>query len=234
MVHTEKLYATECMRFDIGQALDILDEAKHLPSHYYANCYGVLILCAKEVGTLVTGIAGSGLLLSHDPLTNVWSSPLSVKLLGIGLGLSMGSDAKDMIVFFQSRSIISKFAANYHLHLEGRAANHWGQKESKEQHHQTTTFCFSNGVYYGVELEGVVIKSNMKRHRDFYGAAITPRQILLGSNKVRCNRRSRVKSLHDELMLLAGQGQRVVNEDEVKNELPSWISSLTATGVQAI
>lgn len=248
MVHTEKLYAAECMRFDICQALDILDEAKDLPSHYYANCYGVLLLSSREVGVLVSGTAGSGLLLSHDPLTNVWSSPLSVKLRGIGVGLSIGSEAKDMIVFFQSRDTIIKFATNYHLHLEGRTSgtNHWGHKESKEQHHQTTTFCFSSGLYYGVELEGVVIKSNIKRHRDFYGDSITPRQILMGSNKVRCNERSGVQSLHDELIRLA-QGQQGAGppdgdgNDEDDYKLLSSPSSCcrspltgAATGVPAI
>ena len=202
------------------------------------------------MGVLVTGTAGSGLLLSHDPLTNVWSSPLSVKLRGVGFGLTVGSEAKDMIVFFQSRDMIIKFATNYHLQLEGRTGtNHWGHKESKEEHHQTTTFCFSSGLYYGVELEGIVIKSNIQRHRDFYGAAITPRQILLGSNKVRCNERSGVKSLHAELTRLA-QGELAVAtsggaNDEHYEGMETLLSSPSSccrqplnaaapTGVQAI
>jgi hypothetical protein len=209
MVHTEKLYAAECMRFDICQALDILDEAKDLPSHYYANCYGVLLLSSREVGVLVSGTAGSGLLLSHDPLAKY------VEFTLVGQASwnrcqathwfrSQGHDCVLPVTRHNNQVCNQLPPSSRRTH---RGTNHWGHKESKEQHHQTTTFCFSSGIYYGVELEGVVIKSNIKRHRDFYGDSITPRQILMGSNKTQCNERSGVQSLHDELIRLA-QGQQ--------------------------
>jgi lipid-binding SYLF domain-containing protein len=227
MVQTEKMHATECMRFDIFRALNILHLGKQIPPSYFENCYGVLFLSARELGILVSGTSGSGLLLSHDPHSNVWSSPLSVNLQGIGLGLSVGSEQKEMIVFFHSREMINKFATNVHLQLEGHSFGHWGTACGEEHHSRTTAFTFVNGMFCGVSLEGAVLKSNKKRHRDFYGAAITPRHILLSSSgKVRCNARSGVKTLQNKLVLMT-RGK--VEEDEVNTWRPSSYSGVPAS-----
>eukprot|EP00545_Synedropsis_sp_CCMP1620_P005849 CAMPEP_0119010604 /NCGR_PEP_ID=MMETSP1176-20130426/5128_1 /TAXON_ID=265551 /ORGANISM="Synedropsis recta cf, Strain CCMP1620" /LENGTH=236 /DNA_ID=CAMNT_0006963301 /DNA_START=47 /DNA_END=754 /DNA_ORIENTATION=- len=236
MVQTEKLQATERMRMDISCALDILYEAKGLvPSRYFQECYGVLILSIAEFGVLVSGTSGRGILMSHSPRNNVWSSPLSVNLHGIGLGLSIGLEQKDVIIFIHSPAMIAKFATNVHLQLGSHAAHTWGRSSGEERHpymlhatsdggflegQATTTFAFAHGHFYGIELEGAVLKSNRKRHRAFYGSAITPKRILLGNSPVRCNQRSGVQDLQSKLARLAAPESQQRQQAEQEHEIP--------------
>jgi lipid-binding SYLF domain-containing protein len=235
---------------DISRALDILYKAESIvPHHYFQDCYGVLILSAAEVGVLVSGTSGSGILMSHNPRNNSWSSPLCVNLSGVGLGFSIGSEEKEMIVFLHNREMIAKFAADVHLQLGSHTGHTWGRTNGEEHHSHTlhatrdggfvegqatSTFAFSHGHFYGVELEGAVLKSNHKRHEAFYGSAITPQRILLGSSPVRCNQRSGVQSLRSKLSQLASpelqQQQQQQNEEGNQPASPSW----TRQGVAAM
>ena len=119
MIHTEKLYATECMRVEISNALDILWQGQHVPAHFFEKCHGILVLSTRDFGVVLSCAIGSGLLLSHDPQTGQWSAPLSVELHGMGVGLSAGSEERDMIVFFRTPNLIAKFANTLRLQLEG-------------------------------------------------------------------------------------------------------------------
>lgn len=250
MVHTEKLQATECMRMDISRALDIIYQAEGpVSKHYFQECYGILILSTTEVGLLVSGTSGNGILMSHNPRNNIWSSPLSVNVQGIGLGLSIGSEEKEMVIFLHSPEMISKFATNVNLQIGSRVAHTWGRSSGEEHHRHalhatsdggfvegqaTSTFVFAHGHFYGIELEGAIVKSNRKRHRAFYGSAITPKRILLGSSPVRCNQRSGVQSLQNRLSELANLElqQREQADQDDEESLASWnrhdIASITA------
>ncbi|KAI2493573.1 hypothetical protein MHU86_20966 [Fragilaria crotonensis] len=237
MIHTEKLFATELMRVEISNALDILWQGRHIPAHYFETCHGILVLSTRDYGVVLSRAVGSGLLLSHDPQTGQWSSPLSVELHGMGLGLSAGSEERDMIVFFRTPTLITKFANTLHIKLEGHVSKtHWGQQQRREDHAETTAFCFSRGVHCGIGLEGATVKWNKSRHEDFYGASITPRQILLGGNiKVRCNSRSGAKELQDQLIVMAAGGGAQNEEDEEQVKCSkSWRAKVGATRVPAI
>jgi lipid-binding SYLF domain-containing protein len=240
MIHTEKLYATECMRVQVSTALDVLWEGRFIPAHNFETCHGVLILSTRDFGAVVSRAVGSGLLLSHDPQTGQWSSPLSVELHGMGLGLSAGAEEKNMVVFFRTPNLISKFAQTCKLQLEGHVAKaHWGERKSEEHHAETTAFCFSRGVHCGIGLEGATVKWNNARHQDFYGAAITPRHILLGGHcKVRCNARSGAKELQDQLIIMAaGGGAETLEEEEQQvhmSPLQRWRAKVGAVQVPAI
>lgn len=241
MIHTEKLYATECMRVEVSDALDVLWEGRFIPADNFETCHGVLILSTRDFGVVVSRAVGSGLLLSHDPQTGQWSSPVSVELHGMGLGLSAGAEEKDMIVFFRTPTLISKFANTFHMQLEGHIAKaHWGERKSDEQHAETRAFCYSRGVHCGIGLEGATVKLNKVRQQDFYGAAITPRHILLGGhNKVRCNARSGVKELQDQLITMASGGGADAQEEEeqqvhMMSPFQAWRTKVGAATVQAI
>ena len=119
MIHTEKLYAAELMRAEVSHALDILWEGRYIPAHYFETCHGVLVLSTRDFGVVLSRAVGSGLILSHDPQTGQWSSPLSVELHGMGVGLAAASEEKDMIVFFRTPNLIAKFANTLRLQLEG-------------------------------------------------------------------------------------------------------------------
>ena len=239
MIHTEKLYATECMRLQVSAALDVLWEGRFIPAHNFETCHGVLILSTRDFGVVVSRAVGSGVLLSHDPQTGQWSSPLSVELHGMGLGLSAGAEEKSMIVFLTTPNLISKFANTFQFKLEGHVAKtHWGERMSEEHHAETTAFCFSRGVHYGIGLEGATVKWNKGRHQDFYGAAITPRHILLGGhNKVRCNARSGAKELQDQLIIMASGGGAESPEEEEQEvhirSLQGWRAKVGAAKVPA-
>lgn len=232
------------MRLDISRALDILYKGERdIPKQYFRDCFGVLFLSATEFGVFVTGTHGSGILMSHNPRTNSWSSPLSVNLSGVGVGLSVGSEHKDVIVFFHSPEMISRFATNVNVKLGSHST--WGKKHNGEERHhpftlhatsdgcnfvegdQTTAFTYSEGRFYGIELEGAILRSNKKRHRDFYGPAISPKRILLGAS-VRCNQRSGVNTLKQKLIQLASQSrpEELESQDE-----QSWMREAVKAAV---
>lgn len=235
------------MRFDISRALDILYHAEHdIPRQYFRDCFGVLFLSATEFGVFVSGTHGSGILMSHNPRTNTWSSPLSVNLQGVGVGLTVGSEQKDVVIFFHSPEMISRFATNVHVQLGSHSM--WGKKHNgEEQHHpftlhatsdggsfvegdQTTAFSYSNGRFFGIELEGAILRSNKKRHRDFYGPAISPKRILLGAS-VRCNQRSGVNTLKQKLVQLTGQAR---SPEECDSQNKQWMRKAVGAAVSAV
>ena len=240
MVETDKIYATECMKFDVCNALDILWQGHCIPSSYFESCHGVLLLSTRETSViLVSGTVGSGLLISHDPNTGVWSPPLSVHLQGMGVGLSAGTEEKDLIVFLQSPELISKFASNCRLQLGGHVENHqhWGPQNSKAHHSKMTVFCFSRGAHCGVSFEGAVVSWNKKQHIGFYGTAISPYDVLHGVTKIRCNARSGVKDLHDELIILATGGAETPEKEanmETEGTLDAWRRKLEVHGLATV
>jgi lipid-binding SYLF domain-containing protein len=239
------------MRHEVSRALDVVYQtAQHVPQHYFKECYGIICLSVNDFGVLVTGTAGSGMLMSHDPQTNVWGPPLSVTLSALGMGLVLGSERRDIIVFLHSHEILLRFATKVRLQLGTHSARTLGQHwDDAEKHprtfhatrdsgsgfegNETTSFSYCRGVFCGISMEGVIIKSNTKRHKDFYGAAITPKHILLGYSSIRCNRTSGVYILHKKLASLADPSLNFHHEPRGPHLSTDWDHVLQGATVRS-
>jgi hypothetical protein len=101
----------------LQHAMNVIDNAKHIPKVFFKEAKGVMLISAREGGFLVSNTSGTGVLVPHNK-DGTWGMPMAVHLEGFGIGAVFGYANKDIIV------IMNHFAMN--RLLEGRGQTKLG------------------------------------------------------------------------------------------------------------
>lgn len=155
----------------------------------FQDCYGIVILEAIQVGFLFSAQMGTGILLRHDQATNTWSPPLAIGLTGVGAGLMMGAEKKQMIIFLTKDQMTKSMSSDFSLRLGVENSYAIGYGEVGQMTAQignqggptaTSGEGITKGFYTGAQVEGSALAPRTAINEKFYGTKLDPKEILFG------------------------------------------------------
>jgi SH3 domain-containing YSC84-like protein 1 len=156
---------------------------RQIPPAVLRNAKGFAIFHVIDVGMLVNGKGGPGLVVTRT--NNGWSGPVFVGLGGAGIGAQIGAKVKHLVLVLNSDKAVEAFShGNVKLgaDLTVRAGPAGASAEAETAFTNIDMFSYaeSNGVFAGASLEGSVVAPRGDVNNKFYGQNVTPSQILQG------------------------------------------------------
>ena len=130
----------------------------------------------------VGGHHGKGIISCKDE--DSWSPPAFVKMTGGSLGLQIGGEESDVVLFFMSRrGVESLLDTKFTLGAEaGVAAGPYGSsaEASTDLRFRAEIYAYakSRGLFAGVSVEGASLSVDQKGIKSYYGERIWPEKIL--------------------------------------------------------
>jgi SH3 domain-containing YSC84-like protein 1 len=151
-----------------------------------AECVAVFPDVLKA-GFIVGGRGGRGVVSCR--VGNSWSAPVYLDLGGGSFGLQIGAQATDFILLIMNKEGVdsllkSKFELGGDASVAaGPVGRQAGASTDARFDAQILSYSRSKGLFAGLELKGVVIKTAEGDMRDAYGPDVTAKEVLL-ENKV--------------------------------------------------
>jgi SH3 domain-containing YSC84-like protein 1 len=151
-----------------------------------AECVAVFPDVIKA-GFIVGGRGGRGVVSCR--VGNSWSAPAYLDLGGGSFGLQIGAQATDFILLIMNKEGVnsllkSKFELGGDASVAaGPVGRQAGASTDARFDAQILSYSRSKGLFAGLELKGVVIKTAESDMRDAYGRDVTAKEVLL-ENKV--------------------------------------------------
>ncbi len=146
-----------------------------------AECIAVIPNMIKgAIG--IGGHKGKGVISCRSDLG--WSPPAFIKITGGSLGLQLGGEESDLVLFFMSRrGVESLLTSKFTLGGEaGVAAGPFGSsaETSTDLRFRAEIYAYarSRGLFAGLSIEGGTLTINQKAIKQFYGKRIWPEEIL--------------------------------------------------------
>ncbi len=194
-----------------------------VPKKLFTACVGVVLISVVEVGFILSGSIGTGIILkrrndsssssSGTTDNNEWSYPVACGLGGLGWGFLAGGSVKDIIVFIFDEDTLrtmayDKLGVKVGGQLEatfgttGRSAN-LDFTVSEKGFGNTMSYAFSKGVFIGMSVEGAVIGARHKINQKFYNSeTITPDEIFAGGFEVKAMSDTKLQNVYTKLALI--------------------------------
>eukprot|EP00581_Thalassiosira_minuscula_P008303 CAMPEP_0183702776 /NCGR_PEP_ID=MMETSP0737-20130205/773_1 /TAXON_ID=385413 /ORGANISM="Thalassiosira miniscula, Strain CCMP1093" /LENGTH=436 /DNA_ID=CAMNT_0025929451 /DNA_START=90 /DNA_END=1400 /DNA_ORIENTATION=+ len=200
----------------IWNANHVLDQAlgpetEGIPRGMVQNCQGIILLSVVEAGFIFSGHVGTGIIVANND-DGSWSPPSAIALGGIGCGLVIGAEVKDIVMCITrwEESTLEALAGDHQFKFGGQVSATIGPigREAEVSFHlsekgygQTFTYTFTRGVFAGLSLESAILSVRSKENKRFYGKAANSKEILL-ENAVECPKGKGIEELHRKLDLL--------------------------------
>ena len=133
---------------------------------------------------VIGGRGGTAVLLSRDG-SGAWSNPAFYTMGGMTYGLQIGAQSSEIIVVVMTdkglnavmnRKVTLGADANVSLGQLGTGAQAETGMDLKADMY---TFARSDGLYFGLALDGTWIQPRRDYNEYFYGKGVTPEQILV-------------------------------------------------------
>ena len=156
---------------------DVLDKAE---------CVAVFPDVIKA-GFIVGGRGGRG--VASCRTSTGWSAPAYFNLGGGSIGLQIGAQSTDFVLLFMnSNAMHSLLSDKFTLGADasvaaGPVGRQAGAETDAKFDSQILSYSRSKGLFAGLELKGVVIKSDKEDMRDVYGKEVSAKEVLQ-ENKV--------------------------------------------------
>lgn len=142
-----------------------------------------VLIVPKRVraGLIFGGSGGVGVLLARDASTGEWGQPVFYNLGGASVGLQAGGERSEVVLLLQSQDALDSFLSpKLQLGAEAAvAAGPVGAGTGENATAEILTFVRSKGLYAGATLDGTLIQPATERNAGYYGADVTPADILV-------------------------------------------------------
>lgn len=148
----------------------------------YASSAKALFIIPKMLkgGLVIGGSGGSGVLVSRDAASGVWSYPVFYTMGSVSFGLQAGAEASEMILLVMTeKGMDSMLTSTFKLGADASIAAGPVGVGAKAATADILAYSFSKGVYGGMSLEGAVIKTRDKWNSQYYGEAVSPADIII-------------------------------------------------------
>jgi lipid-binding SYLF domain-containing protein len=140
-----------------------------------------------KAGFIVGGRHGRGVLLVRDP-AGAWSNPVFVQLTGGSFGFQAGVQATDLILVFRNRRSLESFLLDrgkFTLGADaavaaGPVGRHLEAGTDVRLSSETFAYSRSRGLFAGLALEGAALALDRRAVMSYYGAVVSPSEILSG------------------------------------------------------
>ena len=144
-----------------------------------------------KAGIVLTGQAGSGLVLLKDAKSGKWSAPAAVATAGGGVGPQGGWDVTDVVLFFKTETATEAFKGAYQLAAGvsgGVALGPFGRQGNAHVHLRLGSkklavayaLSWSKGFFLGAALDAKVVTALEARNASVYGPAHASLEEVLG------------------------------------------------------
>src|SRR5712692_4747707 len=160
---------------------------KSIPQDLIDRAEAVAVFPGVLKGVFILGGRGGSGVISRR-VANGWSAPAFFDLGGGSIGLQIGVASTDYILLFMNEHAVESLLKDkFEIGGEGSAAaGPVGRSASAStdarMNAQILSYSRSRGAFAGLELKGVVIKSDNEDNLQVYG--MTARDILTGTNKI--------------------------------------------------
>lgn len=160
---------------------------KSIPPEVLRNAKGVAIMTVIKAGFIVSGRAGSGVVVAR--LGKGWSGPSAIGTGGAGFGFQIGAEQTEFVIVLNTREAVKAFSQGGNVQLGGDISVAAGPVGRTVEAGVTPvaavyTYSRSQGLFGGISLEGTVVATRNDANAQYYGRAVTPGQILSGKVKV--------------------------------------------------
>jgi lipid-binding SYLF domain-containing protein len=199
----------------VWNANSILEEALHpdtkgVAKELFEKCHGIVLLTVVKAGCMVSGHAGTGVMMAKNAETGEWSAPVAVYQGGYGFGAILGKKKDDVLIFIMDEESMKNFAMRPQTRIGVTAALTMGKcggeiNQGMELPKKgTITVSFSKGVYTGISIEmGTLETARNRQNETFYGKHVKLSQILFKKDSVDIPEDSLIPDIHKKLALLA-------------------------------
>jgi SH3 domain-containing YSC84-like protein 1 len=138
-----------------------------------------------QAGFIFGGRRGTGVLMTHN-VDGTWSNPVFVNVTGGSVGLQAGLKKSDIVLVFPTRKGLDKVLTGGSLELGGNISSTVGKSEGrvistlddKSGNDKIYAYTRSSGLFGSAAFEGAELGLDKPKNKEFYGANVTPSQIL--------------------------------------------------------
>lgn len=161
-----------------------------VPQALLDDCRCVAVIPNSIKGALGYGARfGSGV-MSCRAADGAWSSPAFLKLKGGSWGLQVGAESTDLVLFFMTEKGARSLLTSSQITLGGKmsvAAGPVGRTAEASTdlklNAEIYTYAKSKGLFAGISLEGARLSQDNKANREYYGTAVTAKQLLFENKR---------------------------------------------------
>jgi lipid-binding SYLF domain-containing protein len=146
---------------------------------------GVLIYPQVLRGAFLLGVSGgSGVFLAYDPKSGQWGGPAFYTIGEASFGIQAGGDASEVVlVALSDRGVSALLSTSTKLGATvGVAMGPVGVGAAAATANLSAdilSYSRSKGLYAGLSVEGAVVATRDGLNQAYYGAEVTPTQILI-------------------------------------------------------
>ncbi|KDO17646.1 hypothetical protein SPRG_16811 [Saprolegnia parasitica CBS 223.65] len=136
------------------------DQDRRIPVTFLEKAQGLAIMTVLRVGFLVSGSAGTGLVVSRLP-NGQWSAPSAIGTVGLSGGFEIGGELAEIMIILGSQGAVKVFE---------KPQVNVGRRPPPPR-----------GLYAGISLTGTIIAARKDLNTKFYGREVEPELILNGT-----------------------------------------------------
>lgn len=173
------------LQSDIDQAVAILERMppRAIPEDVAKKAHGFAILNLFKAAAGFSLGGGKGVLVARTD--NGWSAPLGIGGGGVGFGLQIGIKVDELVFALNTPKAVEALAkGNFAIGGDISVAFFpWGRTGSVGVTPQAAISAFGNsqGLFAGLSLEGSMVAVRAGDNAEFYGKAVTSKEVLSGS-----------------------------------------------------
>ena len=178
---------------DIARPQELVDQAMATYDHFTADpemtTFRELLPKAQAVmivprllkgGFILGGSGGSGVLMSRDPKSGLWSYPAFYTMGSVSIGAQIGAQSSEVIlIFMTAKGVDTVLATSAKLGADISVAAGPVGAGKGAQTADVLSFSRSKGAYGGISAEGSVLKVREEWNTEYYGKPVRPLDILV-------------------------------------------------------
>lgn len=176
---------------EVDQATSIIERfreipEKSIPDAVLRDAKGLAILTVLKAGFIFSGQGGWGVVVAKTP--HGWSAPSAIGTGGAGFGFQVGAEVTEFVLVLNTPEAVDAFARGGNVSFGGAlsaAAGPVGRTAGASVMPVAAVYTYSRsqGIFAGASIEGTVIAARDDANREYYGRAVTPREVLAGRVK---------------------------------------------------
>lgn len=140
-----------------------------------------------QAGFIFSGSVGTGIFMRRNPVDGSWSNPVAVGISGVGFGLLLGAQLKDVVLFLpDDLSIQTLFSTGVELSAQSNVTAVIGREfegsfgVSGSGSAAVVSMAYSKGAFIGASMHGGVVGPRHRANEAFYGQPVKPVDIIEG------------------------------------------------------
>ena len=179
------------MQDNVDQAAAVIEKFREMPEQgipkaVLRDAKGLAILTVLKAGFMFSGQGGWGVVVARTG--KGWSGPSAIGTGGAGFGFQVGAQVTEFVIVLNTPEAVDAFARGGNVAIGAElsaAAGPVGRALAADVMPVAAVYTYSRsqGLFAGVSLEGQVIAARDGANEEYYGRAVTPKQILSGNAK---------------------------------------------------